>query len=287
LLAGDCLVEVGEVGVGQVMAQKVQKKLIQIIVDLEYDIVIRNQADSILGRTDTAIKLVDSFVLIRQAKNVVDIKIDELSFKGKDIVIGQYPVTNIQYRQFIDAGGYLDPSYWDQKGWMWRQEQAIFRPRYWQDARFNKPLNPVVGISWYEANAYCRWLSEKKKRNIRLPMEGEWMVVASGKEGRLYPWGNNFDLARLNSSNYWTEVIRTVPSSTTNVFQFPSGASSDSVFDLCGNVWEMTGSAAVGLVVACGGSWQENAKGINCMSRRLVEPTYQDKNLGFRVLPID
>ena len=75
-----------------------------------------------------------------------------------DYHLGKYPVTNAEYKRFIEAGGYQDKSFWTEAGWQ-EVGQKQNEPRYWQDARFNKPNQPAIGMSWYECVAYCRWLS--------------------------------------------------------------------------------------------------------------------------------
>ncbi len=82
------------------------------------------------------------------------------------------PVTNAEYAHYLDDTGY-DP------------------PRFWDDERFNRSSQPVVGISWFDAVAYCEWLSQLLGRNCRLPSEAEREYAArGGKEGWLYPWGD-------------------------------------------------------------------------------------------------
>ena len=105
-----------------------------------------------------------------------------------DYYIGINPVTNEEYSKFISAGGYKDSKYWIKEGWEWLQKgflkKAITEPGYWQNKNFNQLDLPVVGVSWYEAYAYCRWAGG------RLPTEAEWEKAARGTDGRKYPWGN-------------------------------------------------------------------------------------------------
>lgn len=65
--------------------------------------------------------------------------------------------------------------------------------------RSNKPNQPVIGLSWYECVAYCRWISSETGRVFRLPTEAEWEKAARGEDDRTYPWGDAFDSSRLNA----------------------------------------------------------------------------------------
>ncbi len=85
--------------------------------------------------------------------------------------LGETPVTNEQYAVFL------------------KQAQAK-EPAYWQDRRFSSPNQPVVGVSWEEAQAFCRWFGETCGHDVTLPSEAQWEFAARGPEGRIFPWGN-------------------------------------------------------------------------------------------------
>lgn len=138
-----------------------------------------------------------------------------------------YPVTNKQYKQFIEDNGYLREELWDIDGWKWIQSTERKTPRYWLDPRFNKPNYPVVGVSWFEADAYARWAGK------RLPSESEWEKAARGSNGYQWPWGNSFNGDYLNCSDS-TELIH----GTTPIGIYPAGQSPYGVFDMAGNVSE-------------------------------------------------
>jgi len=164
----------------------------------------------------------------------------------------KYPLTNAQYELFVEAGGYRERRYWTEAGWaekekpqrkLWHSENdpsllPWTGPREFGEP-FNLPNHPVIGVSWYEAVAYCRWLTEVLRGcgelaegwQIRLPTEAEWEKAARGTDGRTYPWGEGFDPEKANGKE--TEV-----ESTNAVGIFPDGVSPYGCHDMAGNVWE-------------------------------------------------
>ena len=130
--------------------------------------------------------------------------------------IGKYPVTNVEYQAFVKDTGQPSPENWD--GVNYPQEKGD---------------HPVVNVSWDDAVAYCKWLSEKTGKSYRLPTEAEWEKAARGTDGRIYPWGNDWDQTRLNSAEGG-------PGDTTPVGQYsPVGGDSPyGASDMAGNVWE-------------------------------------------------
>ena len=146
--------------------------------------------------------------------------------------IGRYPVTNAEFKRFIEDGGYTTQGYWTEAGWKQKESDRWTKPRLWDDAQWNDPAQPVVGVSWYEAAAYCQWLAKKSGKPYRLPTEAEWEFAARGKEGNRYPWGNTWDKTKCNNKENGAN-------GTTPVGQFsPQGDSSFGVGDLAGQVWE-------------------------------------------------
>ncbi|HZQ05936.1 MAG TPA: SUMF1/EgtB/PvdO family nonheme iron enzyme, partial [Anaerolineae bacterium] len=150
--------------------------------------------------------------------------------------IGKYPVTNAEYAEFIAARGYEIESHWTQMGWKWQRGRltsgnAEPAPGFWHEPRLNQPRYPVVGVSWYEAVAFCNWLSQTRggKYNYRLPTEAEWEYAARGaNDARNFPWGNQFERGRANTAD-------TGLGGTTPVTHFPSGVSPFGVWDMAGN----------------------------------------------------
>ncbi|CUS32972.1 hypothetical protein COMA1_10912 [Candidatus Nitrospira nitrosa] len=190
-----------------------------------------------------------------------------------DYWIDKYPVTNEKYRAFIEAGGYENQACWSPEGWKWKTEKNITRPAYWYDSKWDKPNHPVVGVSYYEAEAYAKWAGK------RLPTEQEWEKAARGEDGRRYPWGEEFDKQKCNSyeSAY-----------TTPVSQYPQGASPYGCYDMAGNVWEWCtrgyDEQKKDTRVIRGGSWGSSS-GMLCVSYRdLRDPDIRFTDMGFRLI---
>ncbi len=166
-------------------------------------------------------------------------------FAVESFVMARYPVTNAQYAPFIAAGGYTDRAWWTDRGWQIREKEGWTEPRFWTDRDWNRADSPVVGVSWYEALAFCRWLSAvtgRSEKAITLPTEQQWQRAAQGDSGqdeqgnpavsgREFPWGNEGpDELRCN----WNRA----EDGTTPVTRYPDGASPFGVMDMSGNVWE-------------------------------------------------
>lgn len=218
--------------------------------------------------------------------------------------IGKYPVTSAEYHEFVDADGYLRQEYWTEMGWRWLQSRPQTAPGFWDDPRFSGERQPVVGVSWYEAVAYCRWLSAVLARAFRLPSEAEWEKAArGGADARRFPWGDRFEAGRANTAESGVGA-------TTCVDAFPLGASPYGVIDLAGNVFEWTlskwgrnwqeleflypyraddgredveGSAAR---VMRGGSWFNPYVEANVSNRARFLPGSRGSNIGFRVVEV-
>jgi formylglycine-generating enzyme required for sulfatase activity len=133
-----------------------------------------------------------------------------------DYYLGKTPVTNAQYAAFVSASGHRQPEHW--------QDGAP--PPGKQD-------HPVVHVSWYDAVAYCRWLSEAAGKPYRLPSEAEWEKGARGSDGRLYPWGDEWDVGRCNTKE-------SNAGDTTPIDAYPQGASPYGLLDMAGNMYEWT-----------------------------------------------
>ena len=224
--------------------------------------------------------------------------------------VGRYVVTNAEYRRFIEAGGYQQQQWWTENGWAYLQpgsqrrfesnETRILQPRLWDNASYNQPTQPVVGISWYEAAAYCLWLTATGQTAgwlsirdmIRLPTSLEWERAARGIDQQRYPWGNDApDDERANYTE--TGIGRPTP-----VGCFPAGAADCGALDMAGNVleWLATPNAAPGQVKAekdftqstyillSLGWYNSNIEQLCCGSRSGNYPSYWFSGRSFRVI---
>ncbi len=162
--------------------------------------------------------------------------------------IDRLMTTNEEYAGFINEDGYTRREFWDEEGWAWRESENIMAPLYWSQGEswrvrrmFEEnelqPAHPVVGISWYEANAYARFTGK------RLPTEAEWEKAASwdanNNHMRRFAWGDAApDKSRCNfGSVFW---------GTTPVENFPEGQSAYGCLDMTGNAWEWTSDPFAG-----------------------------------------
>ncbi len=229
---------------------------------------------------------------------------DYTTFEVKPFVIAKYPITNAQFARFVEAGGYHQKQWWTECGWRTKEEgwgwvitdtddDVIYeptgrpwtRPRFWQYSDWNQPEYPVVGVSWYEAMAFCNWLSSKVGTRITLPTEQQWQRAAQGDDGREYPWGNEPPSPQLCNVAKWA-------GRTTPVTRYPAGASPYGVMDMSGNVWEWcltgwktgtTDPEGDELRVLRGGSWVSDHDNTRCAGRVRGYPGYRYDSGGFRV----
>lgn len=125
--------------------------------------------------------------------------------------IGRFEVTNEQYLYFVKDAGYQRRELWSPAGWHYRTLGGWEAPVNWPPGYIYRPqqrLLPATGISWYEAEAYCRWLSlVDPDHTYRLPTEMEWLYAAIGPSFSRWPWGDEWDPRRCNfcdtSDNSW------------------------------------------------------------------------------------
>lgn len=194
-----------------------------------------------------------------------------------DYWIDKYPVTNEKYRAFIEAGGYEKKQYWSDEGWRWRTQGNITSPELWNDTKWNKPDHPVVGVSYYEAEAYATWAGK------RLPTEAEWEKAARGEDGREFPWGKWFDPKKCNSG--YKGLLHRPIYQTTPVNQYPNGVSPYGCYDMAGNVlqwcarWNCFGRF---MCTVRGGAWDNGAPVLRTSHRQSSTEGSRHTTIGFR-----
>ncbi len=188
----------------------------------------------------------------------------------EEFQIDIYPVTNSQFAEFIKNKGYRDDALWSDEGLKWRTKNEILQPKLWNDEKWNQPEHPVVGVSYYEAEAFARWSGKT------LPTEIQWERAARGTDGREYPWGDEFDKEKCNTKE---SGIR----KTTRVTRYPNGISPDGCYDMAGNVWEWTVSNyQKDDLVLRGGGWFSFRDFARCADRSGYFPNDRNFDVGFR-----
>jgi formylglycine-generating enzyme required for sulfatase activity len=167
--------------------------------------------------------------------------------------MSKYEITNDQFALFRTDLGYTTQSYWTTNGWNYKQSQGWTQPAYWADVNFNGGNQPVVGVSWYEAVAYCNWRSANEgltaaydssgQANLsatgyRLPTEVEWEYAAgkgaSGQAERIYAWGDTWDSSKAVCS-VSVSATRTADVGSKSI---AGGDTPQGLADMSGNVWE-------------------------------------------------
>jgi gamma-glutamyl hercynylcysteine S-oxide synthase len=150
--------------------------------------------------------------------------------------IDRFCVTNGDFAQFVNAGGYSETQYWPDSILTdllkFTDATGNPGPKYWIDGAPPKEKldHPVVGISWFEANAYAQWAGKRLPTPAQWQRAGTWAKSSGGTESR-YPWGNSFIQA---NSNTWSSML----ASSVSVREFSHGSTPSGVHQLIGNVWE-------------------------------------------------
>lgn len=264
VLAGDAVLDTWPGGVSVPSKDYVVQALQVTMHDGEIRPELRRRSGLLLGRLGWRPTDLDRFAEIPASQYQAGVKKERKEIPYM-YFIGLYPVTNIQFARFVKEDGYQNQEYWSSNGWEWRTGkydtrtlEAMSRdwlehrplvkrntPYYWHNIELSNPIVPVVGVNWFEAEAYCNWLSKKivavpEGYTIRLPRDNEWERASRGRDGNEYPWGEGFD---KKASNTWdSETTGSGLGGTTAVCTFPQGVSPDGAWDMSGNVWEWTGS---------------------------------------------
>jgi formylglycine-generating enzyme required for sulfatase activity len=336
-LAGEVLVEIGlnrvkETSLGKELAERVPLRLVEVLRQSGLSPVARAAAGRVLAKLgDPRVE-----VLVPERMEFCDIPAGPFTMgSGKDdsgaaedeqrqhsfdipydYKISRYPVTNVQFRVFIDAGGYSNWSYWKEaeKAGIWKDgmvECYLDESPREVPCDFSEPFklanHPVVAVAWYEALAFTRWLTERQRQNgdlpdgwhVCLPSEPEWEKAARGETRSIYPWGDEPD---SNLANYADTGI----GSTSAVGCFPGGGSPYGVEELSGNVLEWTRSLWGGYPypkgeeaqrrreslgatreeprVLRGGAFLNSGWFVRCAFRHRHDPDHRHDLIGFRVV---
>lgn len=305
LFVGEVLMDVGASQLGKRMTDAIKAYLIQLMQNPQADILARAKAGRILSevgdpRQGVTIKRhnngepmyaerkgkchtlpdidwvkipADSFLMGTVGEEGYNNEKPAHTVHLPEFYLSRSPITNAQYRCFLEAGLYEDKAFWYEKlptaasqwlggafvgeilmativeevrekyrAWL-KEDTARQQPRFWLDKKWSYDNHPVVGVSWFEALAYSVWLNELGASikpeglvasPIRLPAEEEWEYAARGSEAWAYAWGNEAD---PHKGNYSDAGI----GQTSSVGLFPPSLAFG-LQDMSGNVWEWTSS---------------------------------------------
>jgi formylglycine-generating enzyme required for sulfatase activity len=224
---------------------------------------------------------------------------DHKTFDAPQFWIAKYPITNAQYQVFVNAqDGYGDPAWWaySDSAKVWRRDNK--RP---QKTAFEGGDLPRTNVTWYEAVAFCQWLTARIYPTpnhfpqaaqgvvITLPAEQQWQRAAQGDDKRIFPWGNEFDKTKCNTSESGIEK-------PTPVTQYPGGASPFGAMDMSGNIWEWcltqhtTGQISLSgreHRIIRGGGWGHVSAYSQVVYRSASYPILKNGLHGFRVCAIN
>lgn len=222
------------------------------------------------------IKYVDEQNAVRDVRTV----------EVKALRMARYPVTNAQYQVFLnDPNGYANPRWWQYSphARQWRINNPHPKPpSYKGDER------PRERVSWYDALAFCHWLSARLGCTISLPALAQWQRAAKADTDRLFPWGDTFDTSRANTRESGLNM-------TTLVTRYPAGAGPFGTMDMAGNVWEWCLDAETpnGLTLDIttnakraiqGGSFLGGQERAQIALRYCLKPETQYASIGFRIV---
>ena len=305
ILAGECVIDTGR----------------DKIFDDLYDNLIREMVLAATGNFQIEHRVAIAETLgylgdTRDLEYFITIRGGNYPIKRSDFAINpfemcKYPVTNQWYAKFIEDKGYKNKTHWSGQGKQWLDYTQATLPVYWRDRRWNCPNAPVVGVCWYEADAFARWLTLTRNDGYvySLPDENQWEAVAAGFENREYPWGK-WEEGRCNTSE--SNIDK-----TSAVGIFTKGDTPEGISDMAGNVWEWTKTdyhskkpltdfrfdvdlqklrddgkytelhskldkKESQLPVIRGGSWLSDRDLARCADRSRSDPDYRFFNVGFR-----
>ncbi len=212
-------------------------------------------------------------------------------------LVAQNRITSKQAENWITIRNWTNERFEQQLDEWHPSGQTYCQPEYWNDTRFNNASQPVVGITWFEARAYCKWLSVQTGQIYELPTEAQFEAAARGSAGREYPYGSPFDVTRSNT--FESHIRRTTP---TGIFD---NATPEGAFDLTGNAYTWTTSIydqeqfrypyraddgredlskTDARRVLRGGSWSSARSGSRAVARNDDSPRNRYYGNGFRVV---
>jgi formylglycine-generating enzyme required for sulfatase activity len=220
-------------------------------------------------------------------KDAIDREQPQHNVYLSEFYIGKYPVTNMQYETFVSAFTewrplpVLAPKHWEGGG----NPGGKVPPGYQK--------HPVVNVYYDDAVRFCEWLRNETGKPFRLPTEAEWEKAARGTDGRIFPWGNEWDGSKLNSKEAGL-------GGTTQVGSYLAGESPYGALDMSGNVWDMCNSlmkpypykaddgredmTSTREVIFRGGSFDFNRKHARCAYRETGYTSFCLDSAGFRVV---
>jgi len=201
--------------------------------------------------------------------------------------MGMYPITNDQYGEFVDDGGYMEDELWEgvsRIGFLTRDKKTRGPSTWRSNTRYpaRQKNHPVAGISYVEACAYIRWRNRRHpdpEWSWCLPTEDMWEISARSSQGLHYPWGNGFLRDHCNS-------VESGIKGTSDVAQFPRGNSVYGCTDMAGNVWEFVEASDLIHSEYCvlrGGSFRNNEYEVRSYLRLVnVSVEHRPEDFGLR-----
>ena len=204
---------------------------------------------------DAALQVLNSMIDVPAGEVLIGEELELLQVA--EFQIARYPVTNAQYKRFVQETGHQPPQSWE--GGDYPEKQGD---------------HPVIWVNTKDAEAYTIWAGS------RLPSFEEWQRAVRGDDDRLFPWGYEVDKPRCNTAELHA-------GGTTPVGAFPEGVSPFGCYDMLGNVWEWTSTWYDDndrhFRVVCGGSWYYNHDHSTCSSFDFFSKEYAEFVLGFRI----
>ncbi len=166
-----------------------------------------------------------------------EIGAEETDIEVKPFLMAVVPVTNARFQQFVNADCYNDLGLWPEEIWPHlidlHDSTGQAGPKYWRNGLHNTRLanHPVVGISWYEAKAYAKWVGLRLATEAEWQMAASWRIQSEADVFRRYPWGDAMDYQRCN---LWGSYRRSIVA----VDEYELGCAPNGVRQLVGNIWE-------------------------------------------------